>query len=185
MSKKTTLTLIILLLPLFSFAGSSGLYLGAGVGPSYVNTSISDINTDKELELKDSNYGYKFFGGVRGSGFLGVETGYRDFGKVQTDVENVTLSSKTTGWDVYVLGRVEILIIDLFAKAGGLFWKTDSEAYNAADNKSLNYNGTAFAWGFGAGIHFGKLGVRLEWENFQVEHPENLSALTLGLTYGF
>jgi hypothetical protein len=184
MLKKITIAFAIIILPIFTFAGGSGLYLGAGFGPSFVNTSISDVN-DKELELSDNDYGYKFFGGFRGDGILGIEGGYRNFGKVQTNVEDITLSSKTTGWDVYVLGRAEIFIIDLFAKAGAIFWNTESEAFDTINKNAYNHNGTAFAWGFGAGVHFGGIGVRLEWENFQVEYPENLSALTLGITFGF
>lgn len=184
MIKRFTFALILLTLPLMVFAGGSGLYLGAGMGPSFVNTEISDINGN-ELKLNDTDYGYKFFGGFRGNKFLGVEGGWRDFGKVKTDVENITLTSKTTAWDVYVLGRFEIMIVDIFAKAGAAFWKTESEAYNNIDSNAESFNGTAFAWGFGAGVHLGAFGIRLEWENFQLDHPKDLSALTLGVTFGF
>jgi hypothetical protein len=80
------------------------------------------------------------------------------------------------------MGRLQIFnLIDLFAKAGAFFWKTE----NTLLEQTLGETGTAFAWGLGAGVHLGPIGVRIEWENFQVADPETLSMLSLGATFGF
>ena len=78
------------------------------------------------------------------------------------------------------MGRLKISIVDVFAKAGAFFWKTE-----AGGDVSGSNDGTAFLWGLGAGVRLGPIGVRLEWESMEVENPQNLSMLSLGATLGF
>ena len=73
------------------------------------------------------------------------------------------------------------MILDLFAKAGAFFWESESVVVETV----IGNSGTAFAWGLGAGVHLGPIGVRLEWENFQVADPEAISMLSVSATFGF
>jgi opacity protein-like surface antigen len=162
--------------PLFS----QGIYIGAGIGNTYQNSEFQDIENQAK-EISENSTGYKFFAGYRGESIIGLEGGYRNLGTVESNIEDIKFESKTTGWDVMALGRFEIMIVDIFAKAGAFFWKTESVVATESEDQS----GTAFAWGLGAGVHFGPIGVRLEWENFEVDKPDNLSMLSLSATYGF
>jgi len=156
-------------------------YIGAGIGNTFIATEFQDAE-DQLQKLDENSTGYKFFAGVTTPFPIGIEGGYRNLGTVT--LSQFEFESKTTGWDVYGMGHFEVLmILDLFAKAGVLFWSTESKVVQAAlDDKST---GTAFSWGLGAGVTLGPIGVRLEWENFHVDDPETLSAVMLSATFGF
>lgn len=177
------LMIVVIALVIFSFGtlSAQGFYIGAGIGNSFYGTEFSDLD-EQIKELDENATGYKFFAGFSSPTIFGIEGGYRSFGTVETNIDGFTFESKTTGWDVYGMGHFEVLmILDLFAKAGVLFWDTESKLVESV----LGENGTAFAWGLGAGVSIGPIGVRLEWENFHIDDPATLSALTLGATFGF
>ena len=172
------IVVLALLICSFGTLSAQGLYLGAGIGNSFYG---SDIEGQVE-DISENSTGYKFFAGFSTPTIFAIEGGYRNFGTIEaTDLE-VTIESKTTGWDVYGMAHFEVLmILDLFAKAGVLFWDTESKILEDAFGDS----GTAFAWGLGAGVSLGPIGLRLEWENFQIKDPATLSAVTLSATFGF
>lgn len=178
------LVIVIMALVVCSFGplSAQGLYIGAGIGNSFFGGEYTDIE-DQVNDISENSTGYKFFAGFNTPTILGIEGGYRNFGTVDTNIEGFSFESQTTGWDVYAMGHFEVLmIVDLFAKAGVLFWKTESSLVQQALE---DQSGTAFSWGLGAGVSLGPIGVRLEWENFQVDDPETLSAVMLSATFGF
>ncbi len=121
------------------------------------------------------------FAGYRLADFLAIEGGYRDLGKVSPTEGTIALESKTTGWDVNGLGVFSISIVDLFAKAGAFFWKTEGKV----GTLEASSKGTGFLWGLGAGVRLGTLGVRLEWESPEVDTPSDLSVVSATVTLGF
>jgi hypothetical protein len=160
---------------------AQGIYIGASIGNTYYGAEFEDIG-DEVKNISENSTGYKFYGGFSSESFFQIEGGYRNLGTVKTNIDSYTFESETKGWDVYGMGRFQIFsLIDLFAKAGAFFWKSEAVLVQ----QTLGDSGTAFAWGLGAGVHFGPIGVRLEWENFQVTDPESLSMLSLGATFGF
>ena len=166
----------------FGSLSAQGLYLGAGIGNSFYGGEYTDIE-DQVNDISENSTGYKFFAGFNTPSIFGVEGGYRNFGTVDTNIGDFKFESQTTGWDVYGMAHFEVLmILDLFAKAGVLFWKTESKWVEEVIGDE---SGTAFSWGLGAGVSLGPIGVRLEWENFQVKDPESLSAVMLSATFGF
>ena len=44
--------------------------------------------------------------------------------------------------------------------------------------------GYDFAWGLGAAIRLGGLGIRAEFERFEMEGDDNIMMLTAGVTFG-
>jgi len=175
-------TLAMLLVLSLGTVFAQGIYIGASIGNTFFGSEF-DLE-DEVKDISENSTGYKFFGGFSSDSFFQLEGGYRNLGTVKVEVPgfSTTFESETTGWDVYGMGRFQIFnLIDLFAKAGAFFWKTES----AFVGQTVGESGTAFAWGLGAGVHLGPIGVRLEWENFQVADPETLSMLSLGATFGF
>ena len=156
------------------------LYLGGGIGNSFVGAELKDA-TNLPYKYDTNTFAWKVFAGYRLAPFLAVEGGYRDLGKVSTTEGTVALESKTKGWDVNGLGVFSIAIVDLFGKAGAFFWTTDAKV----GTDEANAKGTGFLWGLGAGVHLGTLGVRLEWENLEVDNPSKLSVVSATLTLGF
>jgi len=159
----------------------ASLYLGASIGNSWYSSKVEVEEIESEIkDISDNSTGWKIFGGFNSQSFFSVEGGYRDLGTVETTVQGTTLTkydSKTKGWDIQAMGRLQIAIVDLFGKAGAFFYNTQGDW--------VDESGTAFIWGLGAGVHFGPIGVRLEWESMEVKNPDTLSMVSLGATFGF
>jgi len=181
MKKVMYLLLLLLFLSYPTFAGEKGsFYVGGSLGTAFVETSSEELEGE-DLKIDKNNFAYKLFGGYRFTDFMSAEGGYRNLGQAENKVLGSTLSTKTYGWDVAAVGKLEIIMVNVFAKAGMFFWNTKS----ALDETSEEVNGNDFFWGLGAGVNLGVLEARIEWEKFEVKDPENLSMLSVGVTFGF
>ncbi|MCK4561155.1 MAG: outer membrane beta-barrel protein [Calditrichia bacterium] len=181
MMRNLMIVVIALVICSFGTLSAQGFYLGAGIGNTFYGFEPKDLG-DEIGKLDENATGYKFFAGFSTPTIFAIEGGYRNFGTIEATELDIKIESKTTGWDVYGMAHFEVLmILDLFAKAGILFWKTESTIIEATFGDS----GSGFAWGLGAGVGLGPIGVRLEWENFNIEDPVTISMLTLSATYGF
>ena len=179
MNKLSVLTGLLFLFCLSTVAFGQGFYIGAGIGNTFVATEYQDVE-DQARELDENSTGYKFFAGWDAPAIIGIEGGYRNLGTVT--ISEFEFESQTKGWDVYARGRLEFLgLLQVFAKAGMFFWETE----NILLEQTVGETGSDFAWGLGAGANLGPLGVRLEYEVFQVEDPVNLSTIMLSATFGF
>jgi hypothetical protein len=166
-------------LAVFSFAHpvlAQDFYVGGGIGNTFFSSEFEDA-LDQIREIDENSTGWKVFGGFTPNRFIGIEGGYRNFGTVT--VGGLDLEAETTAWDIEALGLVRIAIIDLFGKAGGMFWSRDGKIGTLADS------GSDFFWGLGAGVHLGPLGVRAEWESVMIDDPDGLSMVSLSATLGF
>lgn len=161
-----------------------GLYLGGSIGSSFVNQTLGDAIDGAhidDLQIDKSNFAWKAYLGYKLSQNFSIEGGYRNTGKAEDKADNQTISTKTKGWDVAALGKVDIAILFVFAKAGAFFYNTE----NQVGDLIFGENDTAFLWGVGAGVNLGGLAIRLEWEDLGTSNPESLSMLTAGVTFGF
>ena len=79
---------------------------------------------------------------------------------------------------------IPLPILDVYAKAGLARWELDG-SFDGTGIDDLDDKGTDFAYGAGAQLNFGSLGVRLECEHFDIDHTDGLELLTLGATYTF
>jgi hypothetical protein len=164
----------------FAQAKKKGIYFGAGIGNTFFSSEIEDA-FDEIKEIDENSTAWKIFAGFRGPKFIGFEGGYRDFGKITADLSGDDFETKTTGWDLEAVGRVEIAIVDVFGKAGVMFWSADSKLGSLESDES----GTDFFWGLGAGARLGPIGARLEWESVEIGGPDNVSMVSLSATLGF
>ena len=170
--------LCIMLLTADVFA--QGIYFGAGIGNTFFSSEVSDA-VNQAKEISDNSTSWKIFAGYHLNKFLGFEGGYRSFGSTKSDVLNSVYESKTDGWDIEAVGQFQILIIDIFGKAGVMFQSTNVTFPGLNSDESSS----DFLWGIGAGVHLGPAGVRLEWESIAVSGPVNLSMVSLSATFGF
>lgn len=161
-------------------ATAEKMHFGAALGNTFFSSDYTDA-LDQIKTIDENATAWKIFGGFSGSKFWGLEGGYRDFGNINSTINGDEFKSKTSGWDVEVLGRFQIAIIDIFGKAGAMFWSTTTTI--EADEKKED--GTDFFWGIGAGARLGPIGVRLEWESLEGGVNDNLSMVSLGATFGF
>jgi OOP family OmpA-OmpF porin len=156
----------------------SQFYLGASAGNAFINKDLEDVN-GSDFNVDENSFAYKIFGGF-GIKFLGVEGGYRDLGEVKNESGQTALKSSITGWDVAAKGKLHLGPIVAFVKAGAFF----ANYKNEVDTRSYSENSTNFLWGLGAGLEFGRLGIRAEFEGMGEENS-SLSMLSLGATFQF
>lgn len=161
------------------YAEVRGVYLGGTVGQSFIKTDVKDIE-DTDFKLDENDFAYKFIAGVRMSNSIGIEGGYKYLGSIKDKNNGYTYESKTSGYDLCAVGNVYLGIVDIFAKAGLLWW---DQTYEFGDEK-LTDNGSDFMWGFGATVRLDNIGIRAEWERFEIEKYDRLSLLSVGLVFG-
>jgi len=143
------------------------------VGGAYGNTHLKANNNNFNFDASDP--GWKAFVGYRFLKFLGAEAGYTDFGS-PTD-SKVTINAK--GWDYYGIGALPLGPIDLFAKVGAISWSTD-----VAGGKG-NASGTNAAYGAGVLFHISHIGIRAQYEKFDVKDTDNLYMISVGAEWRF
>lgn len=163
-----------------SRAFAQEFYVGGGIGNTFFSSKFEDA-LDQIRNIDENAAAWKIFGGFSPQRFIGIEGGYRHFGTVEANVAGVDFESSTKGWDIEALGRLRIAIIDIFGKAGAMFWSKDRKV----EDTTSDVSGTDFFWGLGAGVHIGPFGVRAEWESVELGDPDNLSMVSLSATFGF
>lgn len=180
---KTRLSFLIAAAAIFGAtpAMGQGFYVGGGIGGGFYDVQFDEIDDDIR-SIDGTGTAWKLFGGFSPTRFIGVEGGYRDFGSASTDFGSATWKTSTSGWDVEALGRLTIAIVDIFGKAGVMFWNQD---VTIGSSSPVDDSGTDFLWGLGAGVHLGPFGVRGEWESVAISGPSSLSMLSLSATLGF
>jgi len=160
------------------FADPRGIYLGVGVGQSFIKADVKDIQNN-DLKLDDNDFAYKFIAGVRMTDIFAIEGGYKYLGNVKNKVDEYSFESKISGYDLCAVGNLYLGIIDVFGKAGVLWWDQEN---HLNDTKSTDSNNN-FMWGFGATVRLNTLGIRAEWERFELPDYDRLSLLSVGLIF--
>lgn len=155
--------------------------VGASVGNGFISHDLSDIDGE-DFKIDENNVAWKVFAATNWK-FLGLEGGYRDFGKVENNTDAGKATSSSRGGDIYATGTINFLkILSAFGKAGAYFGRTQTEFYDAANVQVMDETErlTSFAWGLGAAVNLGMLHVRLEYENMHIDSG-NLGMLSLGV----
>ncbi|HEX7035549.1 MAG TPA: outer membrane beta-barrel protein [Pseudomonadales bacterium] len=167
-------------------AAENGFYIGGSIGSSLVEDQ-DDIDIGDEVEefdLDDDDFGWKGFVGFQILPFLAVEGGYVDFGEVEGDTTSLTVNTEIDGWNAFVVGKIPIAFVDVFGKVGIISWDLDVSLDPDADD-NFSSSDEDVAYGVGAAINLGKLGIRAEAERFDVSDIDDLYLLSVGLTYTF
>lgn len=154
------------------------LYLGGSVGSSSIETKTTSIGNE-DLKIDKNGFAYKILAGYKSPKLIGLEVDYRNLGTVKNKLLGTEFESNVKGFDIFVTGTLNFAFLEVFAKAGYFFWSSELKG----GNFSQKTDDGDFVWGVGAGLGLGKLGVRAEWEMFNVGDLENLSMLSAGITY--
>jgi opacity protein-like surface antigen len=157
-------------------------YVGAGI--SHNNLSGITNNGFGYADLDKTSW--KADVGFRPISYVGVEADYIDLGS-HTSSQNAfrTTSSSAKAFAGYAVGFLPVPVpnLDLFAKVGLARWKLDGNGTETGlppyPSLYFSTNGTAFAWGAGAQFHWGNIGARLEYENFNVTNTNGAGLLSL------
>lgn len=157
-------------------AGDNGIYLGAAVGR--VEASV-DKDTARGLvnDFSGHDAAYKAILGIRPLDWLGAEISYMDLGKPDSGI----FAADSTALSGYAVGFASVgPVVDLFAKAGLVNWKSK---ITSGRNELLSRDGTDPAYGAGLIVHLFSLSLRAEYEHFDIDDRANL--VSVGLTWTF
>lgn len=149
----------------------SGLYIGGSFGHAKVGYEATE-NTS--FDIKDDDIGYKLFGGFKFT-LAAVEVGYVDFGKIEEANSNVEIS----GFDAFGVLSMGLGPVNVFGKVGGFVWESDYQVLEA----TYNEDGFDPAYGIGAAFNLGGVGVRAEYEYFDISDFDEVSMLSIGATF--
>lgn len=160
-----------------------GLYLGAGVGDfSSDLDDISDVD-EAELDFNDDDTAMKVFGGWRFNRFFAFQLDYIDFGESSANDALLDVTSDTRGFAPSVVGTLPLGPIELFAKAGIMWYDLDVEI---AGSPTIEDSGNDPI--FGAGIGFTvaqRLNLRAEYEVVDIEGLDDANAVWITASWRF
>jgi hypothetical protein len=175
MRKTMLITAICLFAPaLPALAADNGFYLGGSVGQA--NIEVEDVTvTGEDFDADDT--GYKLIAGFRPLDWLGLEASYVNFGEPEDTLLGNSVEVEGDGISAFAVGFLAAGPVDLFAKVGLLSW----------DSRIVGFNedGTDLAYGVGAQFRLLSLGVRAEYEIFDVDDVDDLNMISIGVTYTF
>lgn len=156
------------------------LYVGAGVS----DNKLDDIGNSVS-HISDASW--KVLLGTRPVKWFAVEGDYLDLGS-HTDQfisggGTGSVHSDATAFAAYAVGFLPLPLpfLDIYGKAGLANWRLhqDTTAENFPGLLHYSDNGTDFAWGVGAQVHFGDIGARLEYEHFNIANTSGAKVISL------
>ncbi|MDH3909231.1 MAG: porin family protein, partial [Gammaproteobacteria bacterium] len=170
-------------------AADSGFYVGGSIGQSTLKVP-SDVTDVPDFSEDDT--GYKLFAGYNWNLALfnlGVEGGYIDFGSPSGALDaDTSLKIDADGLNLVGLGGLNFGPFDIYAKAGWVSWDA-SLSIGGVDPGfglgSLSEDGTDLMYGLGARFALGKLHIRGEWEEFDIEDSDRVYMFSLGVAWQF
>jgi hypothetical protein len=151
--EKSIVALLILTVFATGTQAQEGLYFGGSVGPSFLNTKISDVNWD-DVKVEGNDLSYKVYVGYMFPAFLALEGGYRNLGRIS--------DAFSSGWDLNAKANLSIGPLQLFGKAGA-FFNNVQVTFQDPLHPDINKHNTKFIFGFAATLNIERLGIRAEW----------------------
>ncbi|MET0281426.1 MAG: outer membrane beta-barrel protein [Steroidobacteraceae bacterium] len=157
---------------------AEGPYIGASVLQARFDQDNFDVD-----DVDDDDISFKVFAGIQLTPLFGLEAGYTNFGS--SDAPSVptggTFKAEAEAWSGFGTLSFPAGPVQLFAKAG--MARIDADGNVGAvtfDDKSWE-----FAYGVGAQLNFGNLGVRAEYERFDTDVVGDLDVISVGVVFKF
>jgi OOP family OmpA-OmpF porin len=168
------------------------LWLGSTAvlaGPFYVGASAAKTNLqedDLNGSFDASDTTFKAFAGFRFLKFLGVEGGYVDFGSLEDTNAGTNTTVEGNAYDIFVVGVLPIgKHFELFAKGGVFQWDRDADSDGLLSGNDSD-SGTDPVWGAGMAFVLGShIGIRLEFERYEMSDIDSLDQESAGLEIRF
>jgi opacity protein-like surface antigen len=155
-----------------------GFSLGASIG--YAN--IKDNEPDFDFDAQDT--GYKIFANYTFANFLGLEGAYVDFGEPSDQFAGLSGVIDAQGWSLYGVGALPLgSSVEVFGKAGVISLDADSLVDGVLVGAD---DGNDLALGIGARWNANEsIGIRAEYEWFDIPDADNVWMASLGLVVRF
>ena len=165
-----------------------GPYIGGSVGGSTLEFEVFDEFNGGFEFIDDDQLAWKLFGGYRFDTEVfdvAVEGGYvnltdGDFIVVPFGISLTTVD--VTGWDVLGVVGVDLGPINLFGKAGLIFWDVEASIISTG---TVDDSGTDLAYGAGFRFNLGRMEFRIEYEEFDIDAANDIDLVSAGLVLNF
>jgi hypothetical protein len=163
----------------FQARAEGGLYLGGGIGQATIKDSTPAGEFDADNAAYKAFVGYRF--GMLPIVDLAVEGGYVDFGKPSQDLGGQHAEFKLHGGYAAGLLIFPLGPVDLYGKGGVIEAKTESNVGGMTSSRS----GSNGFYGAGVGLRVWKIGVRAEYERYQVKDVDRVQLFSVSALFQF
>jgi hypothetical protein len=181
---RTVLLVIVLTLGSAAARADDLFYIGAGIS----SNKLSGITNGGISYASIDHTSWKALAGVRPVSFFAVEVDYTDLGSGSGTFFGMrNTSTDAKAFAGYAVGFLPLPVpfLDLYAKAGLSRWQLNGSSTQGTGLFSFSDSGTEFAWGAGAQVHFGMIGARLEYENFNIPSTSGAQIVSLDVLLRF
>jgi hypothetical protein len=163
-----------------------GLYVGAGVGDFSTNVdNVSNVGdlANANIDFSEDGNASKVFAGWRFNRFFAAQLDYVDFGKAEAAIDTLNLSAETTGLAPSVIGTLPVGPVELFARAGMIFYDVKVSNNGRA---FIDDSGSDPVYGAGVGITvLQRLSLRAEYEKIDISDLADADAVWLTAAWRF
>jgi len=157
-------------------------YIGASVGQAGVEVDVSAV---PPASFDEDDFAWKAFIGYQWqltAISLGVEGGYVDLGAPSGDVLGTSYALDADGLDVFGTLGFNLGPVGVFAKYGVISWDASISVDGLGSGSD---DGTDPAYGVGAKFGLGPLDIRAEYEIFDIDNTDDITMISVGLTWSF
>lgn len=164
-------------------AHAKGFYLGGSVG-----SGSADFGQTGTTRINFDAVGYKLFAGYGAMRFLAFEVGYTDFGSPSESFGTSSFDLDLKVGAVWAIGILPATPrLSLYGRLGYSAWDADLTSRVPPDDPTnQESDGNDLAFGFGIAYNITpKLGLQLEWENYEIEGSDEVTFGSLGVRWTF
>jgi hypothetical protein len=166
-------------------AADSGLYIGAGAGQANIKDKPDNPSAPGTIDFSSNSTAYQMFVGYRLTAIplldFAAEAGYTDFGSPSKTVQGQNVQYKLRGEQVSGLAILPLGPLDFYGKVGAMYWTSDKNIGGTSSSKT----GTNGFYGAGLGFKVWKLGVRAEYDYYNVPNIDRVQSYSVSALFFF
>jgi len=159
---------------------NSGLYLGAGFGD--FSSEFDDVE-DVDIDFDEDSDASKLFGGWRFNRFMALQLDYIEFGEAELALDVLDIESEAQGLTPSIVGTLPLGFVELFAKAGVMFYEVE---VTANGDSLIDETGANVVYGAGLGLTLlERLALRAEYEVIDIDEFDDAEAAWITAAWRF
>jgi hypothetical protein len=163
-----------------------GFYVGGGLGDFSADIDeISDVD-DADLDFDADDNAVRLYGGWRFNRFFAVQADHYDFGRSSAAAGALSVSTDTKGFAPSVVGTLPLGPIELFARAGVVFYDLELNVDDDNNDISLDESGEDLVYSAGIGFTIlERLNLKAEYEVIEISELDDADAVWISANWRF